>query len=61
MNIEIYNILESLKKKYAIEELKTLISEGYKAFTPTGNIIKSIESTDDMPIEYVICCMEATN
>ena len=58
-NTEIYNILESLKKKYAIEELKAFISEGYKAFTPTGKLIKSIESTDDMSIEYIVCCMEA--
>lgn len=58
-NTEIYNIKKNLKTKYTLEELKTLISEGYKAFTLTGKLIKDIESTDDIPIEYIVCCMEA--
>lgn len=58
-NTEIHNIKEHLKKKYSIEELKNFLSEGYKAFTLTGRLIKNIESTDDVPIEHIICCIEA--
>lgn len=58
-NTEVYNIKKTLKTKYTIEELKVFLSEGYKAFTPTGKLIKNIESTDDIPIEYIICCIEA--
>lgn len=59
MNTEIYNIKEHLKKKYSIEELEKFISEGYKAFTLTGKLTKNIASTDDVPIEHIICCIEA--
>lgn len=58
-NTEIYDVKKYLKKKYSIEELKTFISEGYKAFTPTGKLIENIASTDDVPIEHIICCIEA--
>lgn len=58
-NTEIYNIKKHLKTKYTLEELKTIVSEGYKAFTPTGKLIKDIESTDDISIKHIICCMEA--
>lgn len=58
-NTEIFDVKEHLKKKYSIEELNNFLSEGYKAFTPTGKLIKNIASTDDVPIEHIICCIEA--
>lgn len=58
-NTEIHNIKEHLKTKYTTEELKNFLSEGYKAFTPTGKLIENIASTDDVPIEHIICCIEA--
>lgn len=58
-NTEIHDAKKYLKKKYSIEELKNFLSEGYKAFTPTGKLTKNIASIDDVPIEHIICCIEA--
>ena len=40
-------------------ELEKLLKEGYSHITEQGYVLSDDEeiSTDDMPIEYILCCL----